>query len=108
MLLNPIFADDAAGAGIGVGIIILVVMSLLFYFLPSFVAVGKKKTNTGAIFALNLLLGWTLIGWVVSLVWALTQDAPPPQQVVVYQQASIPTTTPAQALPREPQTPSEP
>ena len=28
--------------------------------------------------ALNILLGWTVIGWVVALVWALTKDNPPP------------------------------
>ena len=28
--------------------------------------------NEGAIFVLNLFLGWSLIGWVVALVWALS------------------------------------
>lgn len=45
------------------------------YFLPAIIAKSKKRTNTGAIFALNLLLGWTLIGWVIALVWALTTDS---------------------------------
>jgi len=27
-----------------------------------------------AIGALNLFLGWSLIGWVAALVWALTKD----------------------------------
>lgn len=40
------------------------------YFIPSFVAWGRKN-HTSAIFALNLFLGWTLIGWVVALVMAL-------------------------------------
>lgn len=44
------------------------------YFLPTLVAASKKKPNTGAIFTLNLLLGWTFIGWVISLVWAMTTD----------------------------------
>lgn len=44
------------------------------YFLPSLIAFLRKRTNLAAIFALNLLLGWTLIGWVVSLVWALSKD----------------------------------
>jgi len=26
------------------------------------------------LFALNLLLGWTVVGWVAALVWALTKD----------------------------------
>ena len=42
------------------------------YFLPSLIADGKRTQYTPAIFAINLLLGLTLIGWIVSLVWALT------------------------------------
>ena len=42
------------------------------YFIPT--AMGAKKKNGGAIFMLNLFLGWTLIGWVVALVWASTKD----------------------------------
>ena len=44
--------------------------------------IGLKKRNAGAIFALNLLLGWTLVGWVVSLVWALTKEDVPNTIVV--------------------------
>jgi hypothetical protein len=51
------------------------VLALAVYFLPTII--GLRKRNAGAIFALNLLLGWTLIGWIVALVWALTvEDAP--------------------------------
>jgi uncharacterized membrane protein YqaE (UPF0057 family) len=52
--------------------IALVIVALLIYFLPSLVA--RKKQNANAIFILNLLLGWTLLGWVVALVWALTNE----------------------------------
>lgn len=44
------------------------------YFLPSLIAFLRKRTNLAAVFALNLFLGWTFIGWVVSLVWALSKD----------------------------------
>ena len=53
------------------GFIILVVLGFI-YFITAIV--GRKKRNFGAIFALNLLLGWTLLGWVLALVWALTVD----------------------------------
>jgi len=49
-----------------------VIVALLIYFLPSLV--GYKKKNANAILILNLLLGWTLLGWVVALVWALTNE----------------------------------
>jgi hypothetical protein len=52
----------------------LITILSLFYFLPFAIAFYRKRINTGAIFALNLFLGWTLIGWVFSLVWALKHE----------------------------------
>lgn len=48
----------------------------VLYFLPSIIAVARSKRDTTAIFVLNLLLGWTAIGWVIALVWALKTDVP--------------------------------
>jgi hypothetical protein len=42
------------------------------YLLPWLVAVWRRRQSAAAILALNGLLGWTFIGWVVALVWALT------------------------------------
>lgn len=57
-------------------VLVGLVVGMGFYFIPSIVASAGKHHNAGAIFALNLLLGWTLVGWVIALVWALTV---PPQ-----------------------------
>jgi hypothetical protein len=54
------------------GQIVVLLVCLFLYFIPAIA--GAKKNNVGAIFALNLFLGWTLIGWVVALVWACTKD----------------------------------
>ena len=59
-------------------IVLAIVAAFAFYFLPTIIANGNHKRNAGAILALNLLLGWTLIGWVVALVWSLTSDAAQP------------------------------
>ena len=48
----------------------------VLYFLPSILALVRNKRDTVSIFVLNFLLGWTAIGWVVALVWALKVDAP--------------------------------
>jgi len=53
----------------------LIILSICFYFIPSFV--GWNKRNGGAIFVLNLLLGWTVIGWIIALIWANTVDPEP-------------------------------
>ena len=48
---------------------VLAVLTLT-YMLPWAVAATRGKSNQGAIAVLNLLLGWTLIGWIVALVMA--------------------------------------
>ncbi|QKM64710.1 hypothetical protein DCO17_05355 [Polynucleobacter tropicus] len=53
---------------------VLITLLSLFYFLPFAIAFNRKRANTGAIFVLNLFLGWSLIGWVVALVWALKEE----------------------------------
>jgi hypothetical protein len=55
------------------GVLFLLILGAV-YFAPLFAAIANQKRSVVAIGALNLLLGWTLIGWVVSLVWALVPD----------------------------------
>jgi hypothetical protein len=58
---------------IGIGkIILLTLIALPLYFLPYIV--GRKKTFATQLFILNLLLGWSVIGWVIALVWALKKQ----------------------------------
>lgn len=56
----------------GIAQLALCVGLIFMYFLPAFV--GKDKKNAGAIFMFNLLLGWTVIGWVIALCWAMLKD----------------------------------
>jgi hypothetical protein len=61
---------------------ILAIVFLIVYFLPTIIAAAREHHNDGAIFALNLLLGWTFLGWVAALVWSLTSVMPPSQAQV--------------------------
>ncbi|MFY9690663.1 MAG: superinfection immunity protein [Candidatus Acidiferrales bacterium] len=51
---------------------------LLIYFLPSIIA--HEKRSFAGIFAVNLLLGWTVIGWIAALIWACVDE----RRVLVY------------------------
>lgn len=72
----------------GLAIVILLV-SVFLYFIPTIV--GWRKKNIGAIFILNLLLGWTFVGWVVALVWALVHEEPHPSVQVSVAAPLVPT-----------------
>jgi hypothetical protein len=46
----------------------------VMYFLPSIIALARSKRDLLGIVLLNFFLGWTMIGWVVALVWAFKTD----------------------------------
>ena len=50
-------------------VIVVGIAVLAAYLLPSIV--GRRKRKAGVIMWLNLLLGWTVIGWVVAMLWAM-------------------------------------
>jgi Superinfection immunity protein len=49
---------------------LLFVLLMGIYFIPAMVAAKRGHKQAAPILVLNLFLGWTLIGWVISLVWA--------------------------------------
>ncbi len=47
------------------------------YFVPALVALIAGKRHQLPIFLLNVCLGWTILGWVGSLIWALVAKSEP-------------------------------
>jgi hypothetical protein len=41
------------------------------YVVPSVVAWDRKVANAGSVYVVNLLLGWSFVGWVVALAMAV-------------------------------------
>jgi len=48
------------------------IIAILIYFIPAMLSVNKK--NGTGITLLNLFLGWTFLGWVGALIWAVCSD----------------------------------
>ena len=46
------------------------------YLAPAAIAWFRFHSHAAAIAALNVFLGWTLLGWVVALVWAFLPPRP--------------------------------
>jgi Superinfection immunity protein len=57
-------------------LILLFVLAVLCvpYFIPAIIAFARNKKSRVAILALNFFLGWSIVGWVVALVWAVKDD----------------------------------
>ena len=71
---------------------LLIFLLVGLYVVPTIIGFRRGHQNAAAIAALNLLLGWTLLGWVAALVWALTD---PGRRLEV-----ISTTSPAATPPK--------
>jgi hypothetical protein len=62
-------------SSLSIGHVIVMLMMLgmvVGYFIPSVIAYKREHHNKAAIICINLLLGWTFVGWVASLAWSLT------------------------------------
>jgi Superinfection immunity protein len=50
-------------------------IGLALYLLPTIIAAARRSTSLVGIILVNILLGWTFIGWIVALVWSLAGQA---------------------------------
>jgi hypothetical protein len=48
----------------------LVAVCVSFYFLPFIIGRRRNISTTGALFIVNLISGWKLVGWFGCLLWA--------------------------------------
>ncbi|AMH43472.1 MAG: superinfection immunity protein [Pseudomonadota bacterium] len=55
---------------------LLAVVAMVVYFTPSIVADRRGRRNVLLLALMNALLGWTIVGWLSALYWALHRDSP--------------------------------
>ncbi len=55
------------------GFAVVALAALVVYFLPAVIAMNYRVRRSGAITVMNLLLGWTFIGWALALVWSIAE-----------------------------------
>lgn len=73
------------GAGV-FGFGSLVVM-FIGYFLPWIIALLRGTRSNVGIFFINLLFGWTMIGWVIALIWAIVAERRNNVQTIIIKEA---------------------
>lgn len=49
---------------------VLILFAIIAYFIPAYIARNTKYS--AGITILNLLLGWTILGWIAALIWAVS------------------------------------
>jgi hypothetical protein len=71
--MNPmlLFMGDIGGSEL-VLLLLIIPFGFILHFLPSILA--RRRPDFWIIFAINLLAGWSIIGWIVALVLALRSE----------------------------------
>ena len=72
--MEPVSAVGTMGASMVIPIIIWGTLGLFVYFIPYLVAHKKQHIQKTPILLLNIFLGWTFIGWVIALIWAVMEN----------------------------------
>ena len=55
-------------------ILVLICLLLALIFLPTIIALHYDAENKTWIFLVNLVAGWTGLGWLLALFWALLEQ----------------------------------
>jgi len=84
-----------------------VLIALPIYFLPSMVALFRGAEHGCAVFAINLLAGWTMIGWVAAMVLAFLSPNPAQRREEAARMQAMQSLSPPQppSPPPSPETP---
>jgi len=53
-----------------------IIIVAVLYFVPSVIALVRRSDRTGLAILINVLLGWSVLGWLVALYLALTGTRP--------------------------------
>jgi hypothetical protein len=70
--------------------------SLALYLLPLLIGLARRIPDLGPLAVVNVLLGWTLLGWAAALAMALRSARPAPPAVQVVQNFPPPQPWPGQ------------
>lgn len=62
--------DQVQVSGFGIAVAWIVAFFTSLYMLPWAIAVTRGKASRWGVFWLTLMTGWTVVGWIGSLVWA--------------------------------------
>ncbi len=77
--MHALAAASPGGAVIAGRVIIgvlLLILAIAAYCAPSIIAVMRHIPNAGSVIVVDLLLGWTFIGWIVALAMACRSQPP--------------------------------
>ena len=93
-----LLASDSGDAIVGLLMLVGFALLAALYFAPTIVAFLRHSKQRLPVLVLNTLLGWTFVGWVVSLVMAVGRTEGQDQPVIIIGRDAAPSAGPEQRV----------
>jgi hypothetical protein len=74
---SPIQVNASGYFGISVAGFLMIGLGIVAYFIPGIIAVTRRHRKATSILLVNLFFGWSVLGWIFALVWALRANGAP-------------------------------
>ena len=74
---SPIHVNASGYFGIPFAGFLMIGLGIVAYFIPGIIAVIRRHRKATSIFLVNLFFGWSVLGWIFALVWALRANVAP-------------------------------
>ena len=72
--LMSFFAENAS---VSLGLMIFI-LAVIFYFIPTIISSERKTAHFNMILFINLVFGWTVLGWIAALIWTIVEASTKP------------------------------
>ena len=73
----PIQVNASGYFGISVAGFLMIGLGIAAYFIPGIIAVTRRHRKATSILLVNLFFGWSVLGWIFALVWAVRANGAP-------------------------------
>ncbi len=74
---SPIHVNASGYSGISFAGFLMIGLGIVAYFIPGIIAVTRRHRKVTSILLVNLFFGWSVLGWIFALVWALRANVAP-------------------------------
>jgi Superinfection immunity protein len=74
---SPIQVNASGYSGISFAGFLMMGLGIVAYFVPGMIAVTRRHRKATSILLVNLFFGWSVLGWIFALVWALRANVAP-------------------------------
>ncbi len=74
---------------LGIIVFVALVVVAVIYYVPTIIAYVRRRPDLASIALFNVFLGWTIIGWIIAIVWCFRKRKPAAEAQQAYEESPL-------------------